>query len=84
MFKNKSFNVKVIDDQPQVTNMYVPPRLIDYDKISEVLWVQTRNVALCVGAIVVAKNLSSALGLTVRDLTWRIVDAKVPYPPISR
>lgn len=82
MFKNKAFKVKMIDDDetpPLRMTYYIPS-----DEIERIVKQTVFTVALGVGGVLVAKNLSFALGSTMRDVTWRIVDAKVPYPPINR
>ncbi len=80
--KNKSFNVKVVDDSgPQ--NVYIPRKPIDYDKINELVNEKILYIGLAVAGVVVAKNVSWTLSMAASNAIRQIVDVKFPYPPVK-
>jgi len=64
MFKNKSFNVKMIDD-PDTKTIFVPRAPIDYDKINAMVKDQIVTVGVICCAVVATKQLSWSLGVTI-------------------
>lgn len=83
MFKNKSFNVKMIDDEVKWT----PPKItyhLDSDEINTVVKQTAFTLALAVGGVIVAKNLSFSVGNTLSASVYRIIDVKFPYPPFPK
>ena len=82
MFKNKSFNVKVIDDKdPQ--NIYIPRAPIDYDKINAMVKDQIVTIGVLACAVVATKQLSWTIGVAASNAIRHIVDVKFPYPPFQ-
>lgn len=48
------------------------------DKIDEVFTHQIKNITVGIVAVVVAKNVSQAISMTVVDVSRRLVDIKLP------
>lgn len=84
MFKNKSFNIKVVDDGYRPTNnVFVPRPSLDYDKINAMVKDQIVTVGVICCAVVATKQLSWSLGVSISNSIRQIVDVKFPYPPVK-
>lgn len=82
MFKNKSFNVKMIDDNEKQWHVVKQP--IDYDKINAIVKDQVITVGAVACAVVATKQISWALGVSISSAIRQIVDVKFPYPPFPK